>query len=85
MLGKKDCPLCVMHAIIGQMVDLGVKDANNMGAAMMPDNVNLDPYIFRHAKHYVLHKNHDFWHDKSSNISKTPITESKFRSIIGVF
>lgn len=26
----------VTHAVIGQMVDLGVKDANNMGAAMAP-------------------------------------------------
>ena len=28
--------LCITHAVIGQMVDLGVKDANNMGAAMAP-------------------------------------------------
>lgn len=26
----------VTHAVIGQMVDMGVKDANNMGAAMAP-------------------------------------------------
>ena len=32
------CPgeLCITHAIFGQMVDMGVKDANNMGAAMAP-------------------------------------------------
>lgn len=32
------CPgdLVITHAIIGQMVDMGVKDANNMGAAMAP-------------------------------------------------
>lgn len=32
------CPgnLTLTHAIIGQMVEMGVKDANNMGAAMAP-------------------------------------------------
>ena len=25
---------------------MGVKDAANMGAAMAPEDVNLDPYIF---------------------------------------
>lgn len=32
------CPgdLVITHAIIGQLVDMGVKDANNMGAAMAP-------------------------------------------------
>lgn len=28
--------LCITHAIIGQMVEMGVKDAGNMGAAMAP-------------------------------------------------
>ena len=40
----------------GQIVDLGVTDANNMGAAMAPEDVNLDPYIFRRAERCVLHK-----------------------------
>ena len=35
---------------------LGVKDANNMGAAMAPEDVNLDPYIFRRAERCVLQK-----------------------------
>ncbi len=36
----------VTHVIFGKMVEMGVTDANNMGAAMAPDNVNLGPYIF---------------------------------------
>lgn len=52
VLGKKDCPLCVTHAIIGQMVDLGVKDANNMGAAMAPAACHTISTLLRdlHAK-----------------------------------
>lgn len=34
------------HVLFGKMIELGVKDANNMGAAMAPEDVNLDPYIF---------------------------------------
>ena len=43
------------HVLFGKMIELGVKDANNMGAAMAPEDVNLDPYIFRHAERCVLH------------------------------
>lgn len=32
---KKNCP-CVESVIFGKIVDLGIKDANNMGAAMAP-------------------------------------------------
>lgn len=39
----------VTHALFGRMVELGVTDANNMGAAMAPEDVNIDPYIPRHA------------------------------------
>lgn len=45
------------HVLFGKMIELGVKDANNMGAAMAPEDVNLDPYIFRHAERCVLHEN----------------------------
>ena len=31
-----DGPICITHAIIGRMVEMGVKDAANMGAAMAP-------------------------------------------------
>ncbi|MDR3766974.1 MAG: stage V sporulation protein AD [Butyricicoccus sp.] len=36
ILDQAASDLCITHAVIGQMVDLGVKDANNMGAAMAP-------------------------------------------------
>ena len=42
------------HVLFGKMIELGVKDANNMGAAMAPEDVNLDPYIFRCAERCVL-------------------------------
>ncbi len=34
----------IKRAIIGKVVDLGVADANNMGAAMAPDDVKIRPY-----------------------------------------
>lgn len=34
----------VAAATIGKIVDLGVKDQNNMGAAMAPDDVKIRPY-----------------------------------------
>ena len=43
------------HVLFGKMIELGVKDANNMGAAMAPEDVNLDPYIFRRAERCVSH------------------------------
>lgn len=44
VIGSKG-DLRITHALFGRQVDLGVKDANNMGAAMAPEDVNLDPYI----------------------------------------
>lgn len=35
--------LQVTHAIFGRMAALGVMDANNMGAAMAPEEVNIEP------------------------------------------
>lgn len=34
----------VTRYIAGEIVDLGIKDANNMGAAMAPDDVKIRPY-----------------------------------------
>ena len=34
----------IAHVTCGRIVDLGIKDANNMGAAMAPADVRLDPY-----------------------------------------
>lgn len=48
--------VCLTHVLFGKMVELGVKDANNMGAAMAPEDVNLGPYIFRRAERCVLQK-----------------------------
>ena len=35
----------ITHATVGKVVDKGVKDANNMGAAMAPVSVKLTPYV----------------------------------------
>ena len=34
----------VNRAMIGKVLDFGISDANNMGAAMAPDNVKIRPY-----------------------------------------
>ncbi len=52
------CDVRVTHVLFGKMIEMGVTDAANMGAAMAPEDVNLDPYIFRHAERCVLHKTH---------------------------
>ena len=44
----------ITHALFGKMVEMGVKDANNMGAAMAPEEVNLDPYYKWCIISYVL-------------------------------
>ncbi len=54
--GAEPCDVRVTHILFGKMVEMGVKDAANMGAAMAPEDVNLDPYIFRCAERCVLHK-----------------------------
>lgn len=35
---------CVEAVTFGKIMDLGIKDANNMGAAMAPDDVKIRPY-----------------------------------------
>ena len=54
--GAEPCDVRVTHVLFCKMVEMGVKDAANMGAAMAPEDVNLDPYIFRCAERCVLHK-----------------------------
>ena len=34
----------IVAGTAGKIIDLGIKDANNMGAAMAPDNVKIRPY-----------------------------------------
>ena len=52
--GAEPCDVRVTHVLFGRMVEMGVTDAANMGAAMAPEDVNLDPYIFRRAERCVL-------------------------------
>lgn len=40
---KGNLPICAEKIIIGKIRDLGITDANNMGAAMAPVNVKLTP------------------------------------------
>lgn len=35
---------CVTHVTVGKISDMGITDANNMGAAMAPADATLDPY-----------------------------------------
>ena len=58
--GVHPSDICVTHVLFGKMLELGVKDANNMGAAMAPAAVNLDPYPILHAPARVLQKNRPF-------------------------
>lgn len=47
---EKECGAKVEKVIIGRIQDYGIKDANNMGAAMAPDDVKLTPYPIRTMK-----------------------------------
>ena len=44
LLGNERGKLYINSALIGKICDLGVKDANNMGAAMAPEDVKIRPY-----------------------------------------
>lgn len=46
VLSKKKSRVRITHAVIGQMVDMGVKDANNMGAAMAPSAYDTLHHLF---------------------------------------
>ena len=54
--------LRLTHVLFGKMVALGVKDAANMGAAMAPEEVNIDPYIFGMPKAVFCSKKAIFSH-----------------------
>ncbi len=45
--GKQARNICVTHATIGKIVDAGIKDANQMGAAMAPATVDT---IYQHMQ-----------------------------------
>ncbi|RHO61665.1 hypothetical protein DW088_12985 [Butyricicoccus sp. AM05-1] len=86
--GAEPCDVRVTHVLFGKMVEMGVKDAANMGAAMAPEDVNLDPYIFRCAERCVLHKiccyqNHSLvFPSKRTNTDNPPDTGPASRGIL---
>ena len=43
VISGEESPICVEKVIIGRIQDYGIKDANNMGAAMAPVDVKLTP------------------------------------------
>ena len=43
ILSAKGQGVQITHATVGRVVDKGIKDANNMGAAMAPEDVKLTP------------------------------------------
>lgn len=51
MLSNAQSDLQITHAIFGQMVDMGVKDANNMGAAMAPAAYQTLSALFQDTGH----------------------------------
>ena len=44
IISKAENKPYISKIAIGKIVDLGIKDANNMGAAMAPDDVKIRPY-----------------------------------------
>ncbi len=44
LLSNEGTGAYIHSATVGRILDLGVKDANNMGAAMAPDDVKIRPY-----------------------------------------
>ena len=44
ILTRENNHIKLNYFTIGKIIDLGVKDANNMGAAMAPDDVKIRPY-----------------------------------------
>lgn len=47
ILADSGSKLQITHAVFGEMVDLGVKDANNMGSAMAPAACDTLEHLFR--------------------------------------
>ena len=50
VISDTDAKACVEKVIIGRIQDYGIKDANNMGAAMAPVDVKLTPYPILHGR-----------------------------------
>lgn len=50
VISDTDAKACVEKVIIGRIQDYGIKDPNNMGAAMAPVDVKLTPYPILHGR-----------------------------------
>ena len=50
VISDTESKACVEKVIIGRIQDYGIKDANNMGAAMAPVDVKLTPYPILHGR-----------------------------------
>lgn len=70
------------HVLFGKMIELGVKDANNMGAAMAPEDVNLDPYIFGTLSAVFCMKSDVIRTHPRSFLSDRPETENRQSPLI---
>ena len=59
VLSKSGIGPYVTSITTGKIVDMGIKDANNMGAAMAPDDVKIRPYprhegmVFFYTQFYI--------------------------------
>ena len=49
----------ITHVTCGKIVDKGIKDGNNMGAAMAPEDVKLTPCV-THIRYAALLSTHNF-------------------------
>lgn len=50
VISDTNAKVCVEKVIIGRIQDYGIKDPNNMGAAMAPVDVKLTPYPILHGR-----------------------------------
>lgn len=55
VISKKESKARIEKIIIGRIKDYGIKDANNMGAAMAPVDVKLTPWLFYMSGKRLLH------------------------------
>ncbi len=53
VISKRPSKIRVCAGTVGKIVDLGIKDANNMGAAMAPVSVKLRPYPIPKTRRYA--------------------------------
>ena len=60
IIGQSENKPFVNRVCVGKIVDLDIKDSNNMGAAMAPDDVKIRPYptnegmVFFYTQNYIM-------------------------------